>query len=186
MKPQRTARITALLLVPISVLCCSSAFGQRPFTAKDDVGLALFEFAGRGAPGGVVKYSPDGRYFAVVTERGRLDLNAPEDTIWVFRIEDVQRFVQHPEGGSPPTPLALVQVASDKDGPLIEKVRWLPDSSGIAFTALKKSLCCKFHQLFVTDVRTHATKTLTPEDEDVGEFDVGRASVTSTKSPLRC
>src|ERR1700687_5215134 len=72
----------------------------RPFTAADDVGMALFEYAGMGTPGGVIKYSPDGRYFAVVTERGRLDLNAPEDTIWVFRIEDVQRFVQHPEEGN--------------------------------------------------------------------------------------
>src|SRR5256885_585315 len=60
----------------------------RPFTPKDDVGLALFEYAGRAVRGGVIKYSPDGRYLAVVTERGRLDLNAPEDTIWVFRLED--------------------------------------------------------------------------------------------------
>lgn len=172
MNLQSATKFTALFLLPIATVLSSSASGQRPFTAKDDVGLALFEYAGRGAPGGVIKYSPDGRYLAVVTERGRLDLNAPEDTVWVFRIEDVQRFVQHPEQGNPPTPLPLAQMASNKDGPLIENVRWLPDSSGIAFTTLKKSACCKFQQLFVADVRTHATKTLTPEDQDVGEFDI--------------
>jgi dipeptidyl aminopeptidase/acylaminoacyl peptidase len=145
--------------------------GQQPFTPKEDVGLALFEYAGRGAPGGVIKYSPDGRSFAVVTERGRLDVNAPEDTIWVFRLEDVQRFVQHPETGTP-TALPLAQMATDKDGPLIEHVRWLTDSSGIAFTALKKSACCKFHQLFIADIKTRTLKALTPEDEDVGEFDI--------------
>src|SRR6266480_4005125 len=157
------------------------AFGEasvgRRFTAADDVGRALFEYAGQGAPsGGVIKYSPDGRYFAVVTERGRLDLNAPEDTIWVFRIEEVQRFVQHPEGGKAPTALSLAQIATDKDGPLIEHVRWLADSSGIAFTAVQKSTCCKFHQLFVADVATHALKTLTPKDEDVSEFDIRSAT----------
>src|SRR6266699_3786878 len=96
------------------------AFGEtsvgRRFTAADDVGLALFEYAGQGAPsGGVIKYSPDGRYFAVVTERGRLDLNAPEDTIWVFRIEEVRRFVQHPDGAPAPASVALAQIATDKD-----------------------------------------------------------------------
>ena len=167
-----TARESAAPLFPaIAMLLCSSACG-RPFTAADDVGLVLFEYAGQGAPGGVIKYSPDGRYFAVVTERGRLDLNAPEDTIWLFRIEDVRRFVQRPEAGKPPAPLRLAQLAADKDGPLIEHVRWLPNSSGIAFTAVKKSSRCKFHQLFIADVVTHALKTLTPEDQDVGEFDI--------------
>ena len=165
-------RSHAFLLLPLATLLCLSAFGQRWFNPKDDVGLTLFEYAGIGAPGGVIKYSPDGKYFAVVTERGRLDLNAPEDTIWVFPTEDVQRFVRHREQGSPRPPLPLVRVASDKDGPLIENVRWLPDSTGIAFTTLKKSSCCKFHQLFVADVRSHAVKVLTEEDQDVGEFDI--------------
>ena len=165
-------RPRALIVLSIVVLICEAAFGQRPFTANDDVGLAQFEYGGRGAPGGVIKFSPDSQYFAVVTERGRLDLNAPEDTIWVFRTEDVRRFVQNPERDAPPDPVPLVQVASDKDGPLIENVRWLPDSSGIAFTTLKKSSYCKFHQLFVADVRTHTVKPLTPEEEDVGEFDI--------------
>jgi dipeptidyl aminopeptidase/acylaminoacyl peptidase len=172
MKSQLAIRFSALFLLSIATLLSLPAFSQRPFTAKDDVGLALFEYAGRGASGGVIKYSPDGLYFAVVTERGRLDLNAPEDTIWVFRIADVQHFVQHPEQDNPSAPLPLAQMATDKDGPLIEHVRWLADSSGIAFTALKKSTCCKFHQLFVADVRTHAVRILTPEDQDVGAFDI--------------
>src|SRR5258708_6032885 len=161
------------ILASVGLPCAfSEGSAGRRFTGADDVGLTLFEYAGQGTPGGVIKYSPDGRYLAVVTERGRLDLNAPEDTIWVFRIDDVQSFVQHPETRNAPTALALVQLATDKDGPLIEQVRWLADSSGIAFTAVKKSSRCKFHQLFVADVRTHALKTLTPEDQDVGDFDI--------------
>src|SRR6266480_1204957 len=180
MNTQLVTRSSAFFLLSIVVFPYISAAaepsGLRPFTAADDVGMALFEYAGQGAPGGVIKYSPDGRYFAVVTERGRLDLNAPEDTIWVFRIEEVQRFVQHPEGGKAPTALSLAQIATDKDGPLIEHVRWLADSSGLAFTAVKKRARCKFHQLFVADVATHALKTLTPKDEDVSEFDIRSAT----------
>src|SRR5882762_1773341 len=160
--------LAAALLFVLATFKCTSAFAQRPFTAKDDVGMALFEYAS----GGLIRYSPDGKYFAVVMERGRLDLNAPEDIIWVFRTADVQRFAKHPDPGSPVAPMPLVQMASDKDGPLIENVRWLADSSGIAFTAPRKSSCCKFHQLFVADVRAHVIKPLTPEDQDVGEFDI--------------
>ena len=146
--------------------------GQRPFTANDDVGLTLFEYAGRPVRGGVIKYSPDSRYFAVVTERGRLDLNSPEDTIWLFRTEDVQRFTQDLGEDARPTPLPLARFANERDGPLIERARWLPDSSAIAFTAVKTSSCCRFHQLFLADVTTHTIRTLTPDDQDVGEFDI--------------
>ena len=172
MKSQLATKFAVLFLLSITTILCSSAFGQRPFTAEDDIGLALFEYGSRGAPGGVIKYSPNGRYFAVVTERGRLDMNAPEDTIWVFRVEDVQHFVQHPEQDNPPIPFPLAQMATDKDGPLIEQVRWMPDSSGVAFTAVRKSACCKFHQVFVANVGTHVVKALTPEDQDVSDFDI--------------
>src|SRR5947207_11802739 len=168
----QVARFPVLLLLPIVTLLCVSSAAQRPFTPKDDVGLRLFEYGGRGAPGGVIKYSPDGQYFAVVTERGRLDLNAPEDTIWLFNIADIQRFVQSPGQGHPPSAVPLAQFASDKDGPLIENLRWLSDSSGVAFTAAKKSPRCKFHQLFVANVRTGRITALTPEDQDIGSFDI--------------
>jgi dipeptidyl aminopeptidase/acylaminoacyl peptidase len=185
MKLELVLRFIALVILSITTLLFSSAFGQRPFTAKEDVGLALFDYAGNGVPGGVIKHSPDGQYFAVVTERGRLDLNAPEDTIWVLRIEDVQRFVQHPEQGNFPSALPLVQVATDKDGPQIENLRWLDDSSGIAFTEIKKSACCKFRQLFLADVKTRVVQSLTPEDQDVGSFDIrsARRYVYEVNSP---
>src|SRR5438552_14574339 len=123
------AAIQVLLLFILSSSC---ALGQRLFTPKDDVEIALFEYAGIGAPGGVIKYSPDAKHFAVVTERGRLEQNAPEDTIWIFSTDRLQRFMLHSKKGDPPAPLRLVQVAGDKDGPVIENVRWLADSSGVA------------------------------------------------------
>ncbi len=186
MKSQRTSRFVTLSLFLLAFLWSCCTLGQRLFTAKDDVGLTLFEYAGIGAPGGVIKYSPDTKYFAVVTEQGRLDLNAPQDTIWVFRIEDVERLLRHSEHVDSLTPTPLVQVSNSKDGPLIENVRWLPDSSGIAFTTLKKSSCCTFQQLFLADIRTRSVKALTPENQDVGEFDIrsDRSYVYEVKAPV--
>src|SRR5260370_21708794 len=173
------------ILVSLMSLC---TFGQpspkRLFTAADDVGLTLFDYAGRRPPGGVIKFSPDGRYFAVVTEQGRLELNAPEDAIWIFRTEEVQTFVRRPGQPAALSPLRLVRMATDKDGPIIENVRWLDDSSGIAFTALQKSVRCKFRQLFVVDIETHALKALTPDDQDVSEFDIrGKNYVYQVRAP---
>src|SRR6266853_5434267 len=112
---------SAAVLWCFSAICAPAC--ARPFTPADDVELALFEYAGYGAPGGVIKYSPNARYFAVVTERGRLDLNSPEDTIWVFRIEDVEGFMRHPDAAHALTPVALAMLATDKDGPVIQHVR---------------------------------------------------------------
>jgi dipeptidyl aminopeptidase/acylaminoacyl peptidase len=163
------------------------AFGQSPakrsFGPADDVELSLFHYAGKHVNGGVIKFSPDGRYFAVVTERGRLDKDAPEDTIWVFRTEEIQRFLQRSGDGTGPSPLPLVQISTEKDGPIIERVRWLHDSTGIAFTAVKKSQRYKFHQLFVADITTRAIKPLTPEDEDIGTFDIRGGNYVYQVSP---
>lgn len=168
MRSQLLLRCVVVSVFLGSLCTPSYSLARRPFVPEDDIALSLFEYGFWPAR---IKYSPDTKYLAVVTERGRLDLNAPEDTIWVFRIADVQRYMQHPQG-IPPIPIRLARMASYKDGPLIENVRWLPDSSGIAFTAVKKSACCKFHQLFIADIRTRRVRTLTPEDQDVGEFDI--------------
>src|SRR5690348_18093565 len=74
----RSGLCLGVLIVFMIASACAIAAGIRPFTPADDVGLALFEYAGSEPTGGVLKYSADGRYLAVVTERGRLDLNAPE------------------------------------------------------------------------------------------------------------
>ena len=163
----------AIILIGTLSLC---VFGQAPsnrkFAPEDDVGLTLFEFAGRGAPGGVIKFSPDGRFFAVLTERGNLQRNAPEDTIWVFQTAGVLGYLRGTKEQISSSPVALVKMATEKDGPIIEHVTWLPDSSGIAFTAVQRSKCCRFHRLFVATVKTRSLQALTPEDQDVTDFDI--------------
>src|SRR4029077_9135507 len=110
---------------------------KHPLQPAEDVGLTLlYQYASGGVPSGgeVIKFSPDKRYFAVVSERGNLQTNQPEDTIWLFNISDIQTFVSHSGRGARITPTLLVTTSSDKKGPFIQKARWAADSSGIAFT----------------------------------------------------
>lgn len=65
---------------------------KRLFTPTGDIGLTLIS----DYEVGPVNFSPDNRWFAVVTERGRLDINKPEDTIWMFNIEETRGYLQHP------------------------------------------------------------------------------------------
>lgn len=45
----------------------------------------------------VTSFSPDGRFFAVVTTHGLLKENLIESTIWLFDVNAVKRFALHPK-----------------------------------------------------------------------------------------
>src|SRR5258708_28202175 len=107
--------LSALCLVP-SAFCEPS---KRPFTPADDVGLMRFNWylGSEVDPGRDIKFSPDHRYFVIATQRGRLDLNAPEDTVWLFRTQDVEDFMQHPRQTAALLPFPLVTSALAKTSP---------------------------------------------------------------------
>src|SRR5260370_30562648 len=50
------------------------------FRVRDSIEMARFE-----RTGGEPKFSPDKKYFAVVTSRGLLPFNEIESTLWVFQ-----------------------------------------------------------------------------------------------------
>jgi hypothetical protein len=117
------------VIVAGSVPCAA----QRRFTVADDIGLSYF-----GVPNTLEDafvFSPDGQYFVVHTERGRVDLNRPESTLRIYRTEDVHQFLQRAELSSEPQPVWAVSRSTYKYGPIITNLRWLADSSGIAFLA---------------------------------------------------
>src|SRR5437763_12925387 len=82
-----------LLVTALCVSClCDVGFGQkpeRPFTLNDEIGLGLFiPDMGRPNP----RFSPDSKYFAAYSERGRLYLNRPEYALRFDRSEEVENF----------------------------------------------------------------------------------------------
>jgi dipeptidyl aminopeptidase/acylaminoacyl peptidase len=164
--------VPALASIVISSLACSVAQCQaqqtkRPFTVADEIGLTLF-----GTPNGAtpeVRFSPDGNYFAVWTERGLLDVNRPEDTLRFYRSEDVKNFLKHSDELQPPSPLWEINRSTYREGPIINGWRWLADSSGVAFLEQAES---GNQRLELADFLRETIRPLTSEAETVQDFDV--------------
>jgi dipeptidyl aminopeptidase/acylaminoacyl peptidase len=146
---------------------CEAQQAKKPFTVDDEIGLTLFGIPA-GAPPEVL-FSPDGKYFAVWTERGRLDLNRPEDSLRFYRSQDVENFLRHSDRRQPAPPVWEINLSTYKEGPIINYWRWLADSSGVAFLQRAES---GNKRLVIADLRTEMIEPLTSETEAVKDFDV--------------
>ena len=140
----------------------------RSFTVADEIGLAQFGDPYRWQAEGL-QFSPDGNYFAVNTERGRLDLNCPEDSLRIYRSIDVEKFLEAPDEAEPPAPVWTVTRSTHKEGPIITDWRWLADSSGLAFLERTDS---SHRRLVLADITTKTVELLTSTAEAVRGFDV--------------
>jgi hypothetical protein len=139
------------------------------FSVSDDIGVSrftdAFETQLSASP---QKYSPDGRYFAVVTEHGAVDKDSVEDTLWLFSVSEVKSYMAAPtQPGGRSIGIALVTM-SVKEGFAISHLEWLKDSSGLAFVSMNKF---GKRQLFETGV-DGATKAISQEGQDVTAYDV--------------
>jgi len=137
----------------------------RRFSVADDI--ALTHFADPIADS--VLFSPDQRYFVVVSERGRLDLNRPESSLRIYRTEAIRTFLANSDATGAPAPVWTVTRCTYKNGPLITQVRWLKDSSGLAFLAKTSS---GNDQLLLADLQTRTLQPLAPADQHVTAFDI--------------
>jgi len=148
---------------------------KKSFTVSDDIGLTLFS-----DPNGLkmesVVFSPDNRYFAVYSQRGRLDVNLVEDSISFYRTEDIKKFLGKDGSAAPPAPFWVVsRTAPEAEDPstgedrVIRHWRWLPDSSGMAFVAPAKN---SRWQLTLADIRKKDTEALSPDTVSVRFYDI--------------
>jgi dipeptidyl aminopeptidase/acylaminoacyl peptidase len=160
------------LLIAVSIFVggvhSSIASGQQTkgsFTVSDEIGLALFDDP-NGVPAEVL-FSPDGEYFIVKTERGRLDINRVEDSVRFYQTHDVKYFLDHSEV-SQPSPVWTVARTSN-EGSIIAGWRWLSDSSGIAFLEPSEN---GNHRIVLADLKTKKVEPLTSATEAVKAFDI--------------
>src|SRR5208282_3607386 len=160
------------LLIAVSIFVSgihsSIASGQQikgTFTVSDEIGLALFDDP-NGVPAEVL-FSPDGEYFVVKTERGRLDVNRVEDSVRLYSSQEVENFLDHSEA-SQPSPVWTISRTSN-EGSVISGWRWLADSSGIVFLEPIEN---GDHRIILADLQKKTVEPLTSETEAVKAFDV--------------
>jgi len=154
------------LLICIHSLIASAQQTKKPFTVAQDIGITLFRTVGTKPK--KVRFSPNGNYFAVWAERGRLDLNRVEDSLRFYRSQEVEDFLKHPDASQPPSPVWVVDRSDTKSGS-IDDWRWLADSSGVAFLERTASSDLR---LVLADLRRKTIEPLTSATETVGTFDI--------------
>jgi dipeptidyl aminopeptidase/acylaminoacyl peptidase len=140
---------------------------KRPFAVADDI--ALSHFGSSTSDDDPFVFSPNNRFFAVYTEHGRLDLNRPESILRVYRAEDIIHILKERQGTIEPSPLWEIRKSTYRHGPIVTRVRWLRDSSGVAFLTKTAS---GNNQLLLADLRTKVIHELTGDDQYVTSFDI--------------
>jgi dipeptidyl aminopeptidase/acylaminoacyl peptidase len=152
-------------------LCCKSYSSsatlehKKHFTVADEIGISLF-MADSGRSN--VCFSPNGAYIAVLSQRGRLDLNRPEYSLRFYRRSDVERFLTEEETAVAPSPAWDLHLSTDTEGQIIQHWRWLPDSTGVAFLQREHGM----RRLVIADPRSRSIHEITPANEDVDSFDI--------------
>lgn len=141
---------------------------KRPFTVADDIALSHFGDHMSFDVDPFV-FSPDRRFLAVYTEHGRLDLNRPESTLRIYRTEDILRILKERQSKTEPSPMWEIRKSTYIQGPMVTRIRWLRDSSGVTFLAKTAS---GNNQLLLADLRTKKVRTLTGDDQYVTSFDI--------------
>ena len=128
---RRSASYCLIAVTTLALLPQLSAQPLRRFTVKDEIGLAHF-----GSPysGGVdpIVVSPNGFFAAVHTERGLLKEDRVQDEVRIYDLRTLRSFANEPSMETPPACWTIIK-STYKEGLIISSLRWLPDSSGVAF-----------------------------------------------------
>jgi dipeptidyl aminopeptidase/acylaminoacyl peptidase len=145
----------------------STVKAKKPFTVADEIGLKQFgdPTGGEAEP---LQVSPNGRFVAVDTEYGRLDLNCVVDSLRFYRIQEIEHFLKDSSKTQAPSPVWVIS-RSASEGPVFKDWRWSGDSSGVAFLGPKSD---GGHLLMLANFRKMTIEVLTSTTEDVQDFDV--------------
>jgi len=147
-----------IFLLSLLLAVSSRALG-RPFSVSDDIRLTYID---------AVTFSPDNRYFVAFSQHGRIDLDRPESCLRIYRSEDIRQMLSDRQSKAR-RPIWNLCRAVYGEGPNIQDVRWLRDSTGLVFLGKTAS---GGERLFLAEVSTRKLEPLTPEGQDVTGFDV--------------
>lgn len=123
-----------------------------------------------------VKFSPDGRLFAVVTQCGLVSTNEIESTVWVFNVGAERQFLVQTVGSESPKPSAIARMAAVSNDSSITDLKWISEDR-LAFLGRDHN---ELRSLFTVDVNTGKLRKLTPDSQDVNQFDIVNGTTVYT------
>ena len=148
---------------------------KRPFTVRDSIEIAYIINPAASTvieirdtqPVGAPIFAPDRKHFLLITQRGILQENHLEATIWVFDQNAVRDYVGA-RSPTKPAPWVLARFSAPGNTPAISDVRWL-DSMQVAFLAKNRS---PYQQLFIARIDGGSARSITSSNEYVSAYDI--------------
>lgn len=154
-----------------------AAQAARPFEVRDSIQMADFMEA--------PVFSPDGRHFVTVTQKGVLPQGVTEATLWLFETAAVRRAISD---GSPTAPLALARISGaintgtgvlGSKG-LIMNIRWTPKGTGVLFLGRNGQ---DNRELFRVSLDDPQPLSLSLPTQDVVDFGIAGRHVVYLAAP---
>ena len=161
----------------LSFTSTRAAPATRPFEVRDSIQIADFIEA--------PVFSPDGRHFVTVTQRGVLPRGVTEATLWLFETAEVRRTVAE---GSPIAPMPLARISGaintgigvlGSKG-LVMNIRWTPDSTGVLFLGRNDQ---DNRQLFRVSLDDRKALSLSAATQDVVDFAIAGHRIVYYAAP---
>lgn len=170
-RPYRTYAVVLLSLMPIFGMSNGSdGHGQKPgaitehredrgTTVTDAIGMTRSSDEEKAQP--LAHYSPNGKQFIIVLQRGNLTSNTNDYSLLLWRTEEVFRSVVVPQ--------VLLTMSSSSNRPAIDDIKWLNDNKTIVFLGERPG---ELHQVYRFNIETNTLTKLTEHPTNVLRYSV--------------
>lgn len=173
-------RLAAFLLLTLSFACAQAETrvanhgsaiktSDQRFDVRHSIEMERFERSG-----GMPQFSPDGKFFSIVTSRGHVQSDRVESTLRVFRSQEVIQYLRgkrwkRPRGRilfrASVTPEAEYHNSYE---PMISSIQWSVDSKSIFFLVQNAR---GTRQLCRAALGSGEIRTLTPAHQNISQFE---------------
>lgn len=177
LRPRGYRQTMALTALALSLTFAPAASAARPFEVRDSIQISDFIEA--------PVFSPDGRHFVTVTQRGVLPQGVTEATLWLFETAAVRRTIA--DGSSiAPIPLARISGAINTgtgslgSKGLVMNIRWTPDSAGVLFLGRNAQDNRQLFRVGLGDAKVLALSAIT---QDVVDFAIAGRRIVYFAAP---
>jgi dipeptidyl aminopeptidase/acylaminoacyl peptidase len=127
-------------------------------TVADAIGMTRSSDGMMSRP--LAHYSPNGKRFIIVLQRGNLTNNTNDYSLLLWRTEEVFRST---------VPQILLTMSSSSNRPAIDDVRWLSDNKTIVFLGERPG---ELHQVYKFNIETNTLTKLTKHSANILRYSV--------------